>query len=229
MKRYAVPQREHRGEQAEFLQTWSANHLVLPSLVNSQLSTETQSQCVPVPASRDVPGTVAGKSQPRGPAGPYCSPEQYAVLQSVGWIMWPAFLLKLGQVWEVHVVNRSLLGSEEQHWIILQGSDKTAAPCTAESPGLRGMGCGMQQISAGTNPLCAGMSPSGDTSFQQNCFLDKNIFFGCCSSAVSAKPLWLSFGTRKKPTQQNQAWISCCLASVFCKSGEQNHSSFRNQ
>lgn len=48
-------------------------------------------------------------------------------------------------------------------------------------------------------PLCAGMSPAGDISFQRNCFLKGSISFGCCSSTASAKSLWLRFGRRKKP------------------------------
>lgn len=68
-------------------------------------------------------------------------------------------------------------GSQEQHWILLQDSNKAATLCAGESRVFRGMGYGLWQISAGTNSLCARMSPSGDVGFQLNFFLTRNIYF----------------------------------------------------
>lgn len=175
---------------------WGARHPVLPSLVNSQLSAETQNKHAPVPAARGVPGTVAGKSQPRGPAGSYCSPEHRAALQPVGWITWPAFLLRQrGQVWEVPVGSRSL-----QHRALLQGRADLA----------KGTGCGMGQSSASTDTLRRGVPTRGyqlsaELFPQQEYFLW--LLFQCRFCKVSM--------TRKNKQQSNKTELESVIVWLW--------------
>lgn len=223
------PSVERRGDRAE-LEAWSTSLPLPSSLADSGLSTETQTKCVPGPAARDAPGTVARKSQLQWPGNPQLCRANMQFFQPVGWMDIMASLPSkvAWEVWAVHVSKRCLRGPEELHWTPVLGKDTEVAPCASDASCLRGTGCGTGQVAAGTHTLCAGMSPFGSICFQQICFQNRSVFFGCCSSAGSSKSLWLSFGMRTK-TRENQAWFSCYLASVFCKPGDQNNSSFKNQ